>query len=115
MTDKLDSSKEPSKGAWTPGPWKFVIDADNMSGVSENEPVLGSICDEADEYHIARIWSDVVEAKANALLISKAPQMADLLLEIHENSAMPAETFEKLGRLLTDLYPNEEKAANENF
>lgn len=47
--------------------WRFVKDIDNLEDVTA-PPILGAIMD-AEDFHIARIWSDVPEAEANARLI----------------------------------------------
>lgn len=60
----------PSKGAWTPGPWK-VMSPDYVAGV----PVY--FLDDINFCTVSRV--DGTNAIANATLISKAPQMADLL------------------------------------
>lgn len=72
--------KTETKVAHTPGPWRFAPGEDNQvyDAANTDAPICGAICDE-DGLHIARIWSDVPEAKANAHLIAAAPELLRIL------------------------------------
>jgi len=62
--------------AHTPGPWHFAPGADNESDFAN---CAGSIKSNSDvhggSYHIARIWDDGPNPKADARLIAAAPEL----------------------------------------
>lgn len=66
---------------FTPGPWLFAHNRDNMGRPRKNEPILGSIVG-GEDWDIARIWSDQPQAEANGRLIAAAPTMYEELSKI---------------------------------
>jgi hypothetical protein len=60
-----------------------------------------------EEWDIAAVWDDIPseDAKANALLISKAPEMLEMLEELLQygaNHGMPFDLYEKTQQLIKE-------------
>lgn len=75
-------SESATKVKWThtPGPWKMFHDTDFQVDIYGHESKRATT-------HVASIWlgsneSHIHENKANARLIAKAPEMAELLREV---------------------------------
>lgn len=85
----------PTKHAWTPGPWSRYNDGPS-SNIFLESTKNGSVCKLANNSH----------AEANAKLIAKAPEMANLLLKLfNDESAMceiPAITVNEIKELLRE-------------
>lgn len=60
--------------------------------------------EEGEGWDIAAVWADIEikQAKANTLLISKSPQMLEMLEELLNNSDVPNELYDKAKQLIKE-------------
>lgn len=84
------------------GEWSFEQEYDHK--YKQETFVISS--KDANINTFASVWSGnfngIEEAKANALLISKAPEMLDILIELTNDYDIPHYTVEKIQRLIKE-------------
>jgi hypothetical protein len=85
------------------GKWSFEQEYDHK--YKQESFIISS--DEANINTFVSVWSGtndgIDEARANALLISKAPEMLQLLFELTNDYDTPHYTVEKIQRLIKEV------------
>lgn len=101
--------------SYTKGPWEAVKSVDNCC-TEDDSAVWGSIMSD-EGYYVARIWNDIEEdcdetqPKANARLISAAPDMAEALRDLLEDYRFAASEWDMDARAQADLLIEQARAA----